>query len=423
MVFFARMIVCLLFVCVSGNASAFIGAFWLGVDAKVETNVKIDQRVLDMINSLPVEVRKQIVGAANEVIEKIDQKFKDNLPLISAEIEKISLNAAIQWECTAKNVIDKFFSEFKATLPRWTIFADSCERSFVIDKVGPGPIEKINIAECWVYEALSEKPNSSPSIIAAKLSNLELMSTDAACRLRETQAASDMWKKSTDFSLRFSTWSTLQKICSDPKGCFSVRSNFVSVLLQSSDSRDIGNAKERFVSGRLKGEKVGCDLQCYEDALVDLYLAESEIYRNNKLREKNANALAQESKDLVTQAKFLVTEAKKVANAFEKLPEEEKKVDAFEKLSKSQENAKSAQEKLSDAREKSKNSIAMSHSVLAIAQSVNQEASDTDTLLADYEKLVATILEKEQKRQDEARRLAERNRERMYREIERRGVY
>ena len=74
---------------------AFVGAFWLGVDAKVETKVKVDQRVLDTINGLPLEVRKQAVAAANEVIDKLDEKVKENIVLLSSEIERVSLQAAV----------------------------------------------------------------------------------------------------------------------------------------------------------------------------------------------------------------------------------------------------------------------------------------------------------------------------------------
>lgn len=397
----SRVIAYFALVCVSGNASAFLGAFWLGVDAKVETNVKIDQRVLDMMNALPAEVRKQAVLAANEVIDKLDEKFKENLPLISAEVEKVSLTAAIQWECTGKNVVDKFFSDLKGTLPRWNIFADTCERIFVPDKVGPGPAEKVKIAECWVYEALSE--NSSPSVIATKLSNLELMSADAACRLRETQAGPQMWKESTDFGLRFSTWSTLRNSCSNPKACFAVRNTSVSALLNSSDTRDIGDAKERLASGQSKGGKAGCNLQCYEGALVDIYLAESEVGRNRRLRENNAKKLAEKATKLVTDAKDRAIKARDAAKAFNTLPQHKDLSAASRKA-------------LADARSNNRDSIATSQSVSAIVALVDRDANLTDSLLAESDKLAAETLAAELKRQEDARRSSEEFRARMLQE-------
>src|SRR6185295_6090689 len=200
------------------DASASIGAFWLGVDAKVETKLRVDQRVLDTINNLPVKVRKQAVIAANLIIDKVDNKVKENIALLSAELERVSLQAAADWECTGKNVVDKFFTELKATLPVFHIFTDSCEEKFLPDKVGPGPAEKVQIAECWVYEALPL--TAQPHIIAMKLSNLDLMSNDAACRLRGTRSANGMWKQNAEFGLRYSVWSALAGKCRDPRDCF-----------------------------------------------------------------------------------------------------------------------------------------------------------------------------------------------------------
>lgn len=268
--------------------SNLLGAFWLGIDAKVETDVNVNQKVLDTINNLPIELRKQIVIAGNELINKADESLRSNVDLLSEKLLALSLQAAIDWECTGKNVIDKFFSDMKGVFPRFIWFSDSCEKKYLPDKLGPGPEEKVYIAECWVYEQINKE--TSPDVIAAKLSTLELMSNDAACRLRGTQASKGMWTKKADFGVRYSVWNSLRNRCDGSVVCEQKRFNEVNRMVNEADKRDISNANEYVESGRKRitsGED--CDFRCYEMSLVDYHRAEATVSKNRDARIRASN--------------------------------------------------------------------------------------------------------------------------------------
>lgn len=298
-------------VIISTPTHAFLGAFWLGVDAKVETSIKVDQRALDTINNLPLEVRKQAVIAINETFDRLDQTIKNNSKLLGAEIERTSLQVSIQWECTAKNTIDKLFSEVRESLPRWKIFADRCEKKFSPDKRGAGPAEQVKIADCWIYDALPT--SASPEVISLKMVTLQLMSVEAACRVRETAAATQMWKESAEYGLRYSTWLHLKSTCNNASECNVQRLAAIKELISRADSRDIGNAKERFEHSNSSVDGKNCDLICLQDSLIELHLAEQEIFRNRTSRENEGSIYANQAATYLATAKSSSLQAKILA--------------------------------------------------------------------------------------------------------------
>lgn len=371
---------------------AFLGAFWLGVDAKVETSVKIDQQALDTINNLPLEARKQAVAAANEIFSRLDQAVKDNSKVLGAEIERTSLQAAIQWECTGKSVVDKLFSEFRSVMPRWTIFSDKCEKRYAPDKVGPGPGEKVKIAACWIYDALPE--TASPDVISTKMVTLQLMSADAACRLRETPAATELWKESSEYGLRYVTWIELKPLCNTPNACNALQQQSLRKLLATADTRDIGEARERLTQSTEIIKSLGCSLECFERSLVQLYLANQEIRRNRSVRESEAVSIAKKALASLVAAKTAASLAKAGAASFATVRE-------FD------EQSKVAQATIRDAADAATSARLTSSVVEKELTIVDAGVQEVTATLAEVSRIAAATISKEEKRRVAAEAAAE----------------
>lgn len=362
----------------------FLGAFWLGIDANVETDIKVDQRVLDTINNLPVEIRKQIVIAGNALIESLDEKFKSNINLISKKLLAISLQAAIDWECTGKNVIDKLFNDIKGFFPRILWLSDSCEKKFLPTKMRPGPEEKVNIAECWTYDKIDT--DTSPGIVAMKLSDLELMSSDAACRLRETKASKGMWEKKANFGIKYSMWKSLDGKCKNASDCQKVRFQQITQLIQSSDERDIANAREYLNSGAKRvTRRNGCDLGCYEESLLDFHYAESTVKRNKSIRTNAAANLIKEAAENSDRGKNHALKAK----------EDAKNITT---MSSYNNNLKLAKEYVNKAKKKNSEGISLDSSIKQKYKKVQNNISSTEKILSEASVIADTTQDQEAKR-------------------------
>lgn len=381
----SMLLAAILVLSVPTSSRAFLGAFWLGVDAKVQTTVKIDQNALDTINNLPLEARKQAIIAANEVFAGLDQTVRDNAKLLGTEIERVSLQAAIQWECTAKNVVDKLFTEVRSVLPSWNLFPDRCERRYVPDKVGPGPAEKVKIAACWIYDALPEY--ASPDVISTKMATLQLMSADAACRLRETQAASELWRETADYGQKYVTWLELRGVCEDPKSCAITSQTAIAGLLSTADPRDVDQAPTRLSKARSLTAGADCRLPCYEASLVLLHLAGNEVRRNQNLREMKATELAKLAISNLQLARKSVIDAKRLALQFNTLQQSKVQYDQ-------------AQAKATDARNAASDARATAASIAGgLLAAFDQNDDEVIGLLSDVTRIVGETTKKENQRQ------------------------
>ena len=367
----------------NSSSWAFFGAFWLGIDAKVETSVKIDQQALDTINNLPLEARKQAVVAANEIFLRLDQSVKDNSKVLGAEIERTSLQAAIQWECTGKNVVDKLFSEFRSVMPRWTFFSDRCEKRYAPDKVGPGPGEKVKIAACWIYDALPE--TATPDVISTKMITLQLMSADAACRLRETPAATALWKESSEYGLRYVTWVELKPLCYTPNACNSLQQESLKKSVAAADIRDIGEARDRLTQSIEISRSSGCSLECFERSLVQMYLANQEIRRNRSVRESEAVSLAKKAQASLVAAKTVASLAKAGAASFATVRE-------------SEEQSKTAQTAIRDTANAATSARSTSNIVEKDMTIVDAGVREVTSTLAEVSRIAAATISKEEQR-------------------------
>lgn len=287
------------------------GAFFLGIDAKVEAKVKVDQQVLDVINSLPIEVRKQAVIAMNQTFDRLDESVRSNSQLLGKEIERTSLAVSMQWECALNNNIEKVSDEIRGATRGWKIFYDACEKKYVPDKNGPSIVERLDIAACYVYEMPESTP---PNVMSNKMAGLQTISKDAACRMRETPVAANLLKRSGDYSIRYLTWEQLKaKNCVTPSSCLQLRKSEVLAFVNASDTRDLGDARLRLSRSNTITSDPTCKLPCFEEALVQLYLTEQEVGRYRGIREADAKDLGKKARDLLAAAQKSADEATSLA--------------------------------------------------------------------------------------------------------------
>jgi hypothetical protein len=323
------------------SAHAFLGAFYLGIDAKVQATVKVDPAVLDTINSLPRNLREQFVVAMNASFDRLDESVRTNSKLLGEQVETTSLAISKQWQCAVSATIDKAGEEVKNTTAIFRIFRNACEQRFFANRNGSGPLEELAIAECYVHEYPENVP---PNVMAIKTSALQLIANDAICRMRDTAAAPDLLKKSDLYATRYLTWAQLEnKNCSTPAECTQKRMAEVKTLVNRAEHRDRGNAEQRIVRAATAITDPTCKLPCYEASLVELYQAEQETILLRAVREDAAAALAKSATSQLTSAKQAADQATGFAAQLANLGQVDAKVkEANDFLAVSRTNARDA---------------------------------------------------------------------------------
>jgi hypothetical protein len=290
------------------------------IEGNLTTTLKIDPKVLDAIGALPEKTRESFNKLLKESLPQLDELAKGNSEYLVKKLEELSFKAAIQWSCAANNVVNETFNRVDSLIPKINMFYSQCERASVPEDTGYGPTEKVDIAECRIYNAInSETPIK---VIAAKIEKLQHISAGAVCLLQESVAADslpDAWTRTLELGLRYVTWHELISQCDNPKNCLKIRFKDVKRFALAADQRDLGDSVTRLHKAWSSVQQEICDLKCIEEALVELRTAEREIIRNHSLRDKTALSLMAEASKYLDLTKDKIKSAQESARTFENL--------------------------------------------------------------------------------------------------------
>ena len=199
----------------------------LGVNLGLNAQVGIDQATRDYLNTLPVELRQQVVEAVRESLTLLDASVKQYIDELDTMLAKQVLNA----QCAAVGVVGNGIGQLK--------------QSVIGTK--PMPIEDLRKDKDATIRAF--KPGNAPGRYSDVYVDLLTRIKTTSCNVQiEPAAKAPVDEMYQDAFKRWMIWNRLSASkCSDAFACFSqIKANLTTKIVQS-DARDLDavDARER----------------------------------------------------------------------------------------------------------------------------------------------------------------------------------
>ena len=311
-----------LVICFTLSLSANDLKLSLGADLNLNANFSVDQRVLDTINNLPLELRKQTVIAANEILVNVDEVLKNNIDYANKQLLSLSLKVLKELGCRANNTVETLGKELRSVLsfPNWLKFKDKCEKSIESSNHNHGTLQLLKINECYEYETLNR--DSKPINISLKAAKLEELYTKGVCTLIDgsDEIKLDVLENKAKYTMLFKLWNNSQDICEDAKSCFYRKDALLAKKLKSSlpiDKVGLEKKRQELSSNYWKLAKGGnCNIHCIEENLLKLEAINNKLDFNTIKRIRAAKELMKKAETLANDAKTKSKNALELSKSF-----------------------------------------------------------------------------------------------------------
>lgn len=203
----------------------------LGVKASLglDATFGLDDRTRAFIQSLPAEVREQVIKMLKEALPLVDESVLKYL----ARVDDIMGNQLNNLQCTLVGTGKILGADLKST--------------FSISGKGPTPVEDLSKDRDNVLGGYSKR--TTPSQYQRKYADFLYRAATTSCQVSVApEAKTQVTALQEDIRPRWRIWSKLDGLCSEVRQCIVTAQTSTGALIAKSDKRDLDsvNAMSRF---------------------------------------------------------------------------------------------------------------------------------------------------------------------------------